>query len=53
MLLRRVCSSMYAGLSTGIKLLNNWVNESDDEEDDDVEGEKKVVIVENKNFPFT
>ncbi|AEW00273.1 helicase SNF2 [Niastella koreensis] len=34
MLLRRICSSMYAGLSTGIKMLNNWVNETDDEDDD-------------------
>jgi superfamily II DNA or RNA helicase len=32
MLLRRVCSSMYAGLSTALGMLNNWVNE--DEEDD-------------------
>jgi len=34
MLLRRICSSMYAGLSTGIKMLNNWT-ESEDEEDDE------------------
>lgn len=40
MLLRRVCSSMYAGLSTGIKMLNNWVNEADDEEDDDFDDEE-------------
>lgn len=40
MLLRRVCSSMYAGLSTGIKMLNNWVNETDDEEDDDFDDDE-------------
>ena len=34
MLLRRVCSSMYAGLSTAIGMLNNWVNDSEDDEDD-------------------
>lgn len=34
MLLRRVCSSMYAGLTTATSILNNWVNGSDDEEDD-------------------
>jgi hypothetical protein len=34
MLLRRVCSSMYAGLSTGFGMLNNWVNDSEDDEDD-------------------
>lgn len=34
MLLRRICSSMNAGLSTGIGMLNNWVNDSEDDEDD-------------------
>lgn len=39
MLLRRVCSSMYAGLSTGIKMLNNWIEAEDEEEDDIYEEE--------------
>ena len=35
MLLRRVCSSMLAGLNTGTKMLENWVSDDDDEDDDD------------------
>jgi len=34
MLLRRVCSSMFAGLSTATGILNNWISEADDEDDD-------------------
>jgi len=50
MLLRRVCSSMFAGLSTGIGMLNNWVNEGDeeDEELDDSDND----ITSSSNSPF-
>lgn len=37
MLLRRVCSSMYAGLSTGIGMLNNWVNDGEEDDDEELE----------------
>jgi ERCC4-related helicase len=50
MLLRRVCSSMYAGLSTGLGLLNNWVN--DDEEDDDEFEETGAEQNNNSSSPF-
>ena len=50
MLLRRVCSSMYAGLSTGIGMLNNWVNE-EDEDDEDME-ESGSEIITGSNSPF-
>jgi ERCC4-related helicase len=32
MLLRRVCSSMFAGFSTGTGMLNNWVNDYEEED---------------------
>jgi ERCC4-related helicase len=35
MLLRRVCSSMLAGLNTGTKMLENWVSDDDEDDDDD------------------
>lgn len=50
MLLRRVCSSMYAGLSTGIGMLNNWVNE-EDEEDEDMD-ETGSEIITGANSPY-
>jgi len=37
MLLRRLCSSMFAGFQTGSRMLNNWANEIGDEEDDDTD----------------
>ncbi len=43
MLLRRICSSMYAGYATGIKMLNDWVNEEEDDEEDE------LYEVENEN----
>jgi ERCC4-related helicase len=49
MLLRRVCSSMYAGLSTGIGMLNNWVNDESEEEDDDYEESENI---NGNNSPF-
>lgn len=52
MLLRRACSSMYAGLSTGIGMLNNWVN-GDDEEDEDLEETSPGPDITNSsNSPF-
>jgi len=37
LLLRRICSSMYAGLSTAKKMLSNWGNEEFTEEDENQE----------------
>ena len=34
LLLRRICSSMFAGLSTGLGLVNNWINDIEDDEED-------------------
>jgi len=48
MLLRRVCSSMFAGFQTGNRMLNNWVNESEDEEDDDTDDNTYA----NEDSPF-
>lgn len=50
MLLRRVCSSMYAGLSTGIGMLNNWVNEPD--ENDDYVDESSDEYIMGQDSPF-
>jgi ERCC4-related helicase len=50
MLLRRVCSSMYAGLSTGISMLTDWINE-EDEEDEDIE-QPGTESVTSLNSPF-
>lgn len=50
MLLRRVCSSMYAGLSTGIGMLNNWVNEEDEEDEDMEESGGEIVTAVNSPF---
>ena len=51
MLLRRVCSSMFAGLSTATGILNNWINDCDDEEDDLYE-EDENNISQLKDSPF-
>lgn len=51
LLLRRVCSSMYAGLCTGQKLLFNWSNDSE-EEDDSTEEEKEEDKVHFQDSPF-
>ena len=48
MLLRRVCSSMFAGFQTGSRMLNNWVNENEDEEDDDTDD----IVYTNDDSPF-
>lgn len=50
MLLRRVCSSMFAGLSTGLGMLNNWVNSSEDDEDDDNQENEDIDSKENSPF---
>jgi ERCC4-related helicase len=48
LLLRRVCSSMYAGLTTATSILNNWVNSSDDEEDDyTVDDEEDLIMMQD------
>jgi SNF2 family DNA or RNA helicase len=57
MLLRRVCSSMFAGLSTGSGMLENWVNdwEDDDEVDEVDEVDYKatsVELVKTQDSPF-
>jgi SNF2 family DNA or RNA helicase len=50
MLLRRVCSSMFAGLSTGMGMLNNWVNYNEDDEDDDNQENEDFDGKENSPF---
>jgi SNF2 family DNA or RNA helicase len=51
MLLRRVCSSMFAGLSTATGMLNNWVNEGDDEEDDfESVDENNISLLQDSPF---
>lgn len=50
MLLRRVCSSMYAGLTTGINMLNNWVN--DGEEDDEELEESDNDLTTTSSSPY-
>lgn len=52
MLLRRVCSSMHAGLSTGINMLNNWVNNDDNEEDENRDDNEDGYIEANNDSPF-
>jgi SNF2 family DNA or RNA helicase len=57
MLLRRVCSSMFAGLSTGLGMLENWVSdwEDDDEVDEVDEVDYKatsVELVKTQDSPF-
>ncbi|HBM14775.1 MAG TPA: helicase SNF2 [Lentisphaeria bacterium] len=51
MLLRRVCSSMFAGFSTGSDMLKNWVNEPQDEDDDNDESEE-IDFINNQDSPF-
>jgi ERCC4-related helicase len=50
MLLRRVCSSMHAGLKTGIGMLNNWVNDEDEEDEDLEEYENQNTTASNSPF---
>jgi len=50
MLLRRVCSSMYAGFTTGTKMLNNWVSEMEDEEDDYTDESEDNNIAQDSPF---
>ncbi len=52
MLLRRVCSSMFAGLSTGIGMLNNWNNDTEDEEDDYCEDNEEDGLIVSSNSPY-
>lgn len=52
MLLRRVCSSMYAGYCTGIGMLNNWDTGNDDEEDDYNDEDDETNLNDNQDSPF-
>ena len=52
MLLRRVCSSMYAGYSTGVGMLNNWVTNTEDEEDDYTEDDEDGSVSNAQDSPF-
>ena len=52
MLLRRVCSSMYAGLSTAIGILKNWVKETDEEEEDYTEDNEENNNINSHDSPF-
>lgn len=52
MLLRRVCSSMYAGYSTGTGMLNNWVNDTSDEEDDENDENDEIALSFTPDSPF-
>jgi len=50
MLLRRVCSSMHAGLCTGIRMLKNWVNEEDEDDEDREESENETLTGSDSPF---
>lgn len=53
MLLRRVCSSMYAGLSTAMGILKNWVKDTDEEDEDyHEEYNEEVFGTNNHDSPF-
>lgn len=52
MLLRRICSSMFAGFNTGFNMLKNWTEDSDDEDDDyDTENEE-LTLTNTQTSPF-
>jgi len=52
MLLRRICSSMYAGLSTARGLLNNWVTATEEDDDDYSEEVNAEEREEQSDFIF-
>ena len=52
MLLRRVCSSMYAGLSTAKGILNNWVSDTEEEDEDYNENDADGNITNSLDSPF-
>ena len=52
LLLRRVCSSMCAGLSTAIGILKNWVSDTDDEDEDYNEDGVEGNITISQDSPF-
>ncbi|WP_169704425.1 phospholipase D-like domain-containing anti-phage protein [Candidatus Kuenenia stuttgartiensis] len=54
-LLRRICSSLHAGLSTAIGILKNWVKDTDDEEEEEYyheEDEEGGNIRNNHDSPL-
>ena len=52
LLLRRVCSSMFAGLSTGKRMLENWVIDSEEDDDDESQDNEAAGYVNSQDSPF-